>query len=61
MQWMAAPQAIQGCPPGLEYLTQVEQLLVHQQVELLEGKVPWHFYRTRLLAVVFHNQPEYLG
>jgi hypothetical protein len=33
---MAAPQAIQGCPPGLEYLTQVDQLLVHQQVELLE-------------------------
>ncbi|CAI8044503.1 Phospholipid scramblase 2 [Geodia barretti] len=39
VQWMAAPQAIQGCPPGLEYLTQVDQLLVHQQVELLEGKV----------------------
>ena len=26
-----------GCPPGLEYLTQVDQVLVHQAVELLEG------------------------
>ena len=35
---MAAPQAPPNCPPGLEYLTQVDQLLVHQQVELLEGR-----------------------
>ncbi|XP_065889151.1 phospholipid scramblase 2-like [Dysidea avara] len=34
--WMPAPQAPVDCPPGLEYLTQIEQLLVHQQVELLE-------------------------
>ena len=35
--WMAAP-AVPHCPPGLEYLTQIDQLLIHQQVELLEGK-----------------------
>ena len=35
--WMPAPQAPADCPPGLEYLTQIDQLLVHQQVELLEG------------------------
>ena len=34
--WMQAPQAPAGCPPGLEYLTQVDQLLVNQQIELLE-------------------------
>ena len=37
-QWMQKPQAPYGCPPGLEYLSQINQLLVHQQVELLEGK-----------------------
>uniref|UniRef100_F7A786 Phospholipid scramblase n=2 Tax=Ciona intestinalis TaxID=7719 RepID=F7A786_CIOIN len=34
--WMQAPQSIPGCPPGLEYLTQLDQLLVHQKVELFE-------------------------
>lgn len=32
---------IPGCPPGLEYLTQVDQLLVHQQIELLEVFTNW--------------------
>ncbi|XP_077971107.1 phospholipid scramblase 2-like [Styela clava] len=36
-QWMQAPTGVPGCPPGLEYLTQVDQILVHQQVELLEA------------------------
>ncbi|XP_074653998.1 phospholipid scramblase 2-like isoform X2 [Tubulanus polymorphus] len=39
-QWMTRPQ-VPGCPPGLEYLTQIDQLLVHQQVELLEAFVGW--------------------
>lgn len=37
IQWMQAPQPPENCPPGLEYLTQVDQLLIKQQVELLEG------------------------
>ena len=37
---MVAPaEAPPGCPPGLEYLTQIDQLLVNQQVEIFEGKI----------------------
>ena len=35
--WMTRPQQIPGCPAGLEYLTSIDQLLVKQQIELLEG------------------------
>ena len=30
-------QAPSNCPPGLEYLTQIDQLIVKQQIEILEG------------------------
>ncbi|XP_072036588.1 phospholipid scramblase 1-like [Amphiura filiformis] len=40
-QWMPAPQGGNNCPPGLEYLTQIDQLLVHQQVELFEVFTDW--------------------
>ena len=39
---MPVPEAVPGCPPGLEYLTQIDQLLVNQQVELLECKFTCH-------------------
>ncbi|XP_030756135.1 phospholipid scramblase 2 isoform X1 [Sitophilus oryzae] len=35
--WMNMPQGIPNCPPGLEYLTMIDQLLVHQKVEVLEA------------------------
>ena len=38
---MPAPAADPNCPKGLEYLTQVDQLIVHQKVELLEAFTGW--------------------
>ena len=38
IQMMERPtQVIPGCPPGLQYLAQLDQILVHQQIELLEA------------------------
>lgn len=34
---MNVPTGIPNCPPGLEYLTLIDQLLVKQQVRLLEA------------------------
>ncbi|XP_065834240.1 phospholipid scramblase 1-like [Oscarella lobularis] len=33
---MPMPEGVSGCPPGLEYLTQVDQLLIQQMIELIE-------------------------
>ncbi|CAG9796665.1 unnamed protein product [Diatraea saccharalis] len=37
--WMTIPQGLTNCPPGLEYLSLIDHLLVHQKVELLEAFV----------------------
>ncbi|XP_066476824.1 phospholipid scramblase 2-like isoform X2 [Tiliqua scincoides] len=34
--WMPTPPAPPKCPPGLEYLGQIDQLLIQQQIELME-------------------------
>ncbi|XP_078521822.1 phospholipid scramblase 1-like isoform X2 [Lissotriton helveticus] len=36
MVWMPPPSTPANCPPRLEYLSQIDQILVHQQIELLE-------------------------
>ncbi|KAF7643245.1 hypothetical protein LDENG_00242860 [Lucifuga dentata] len=41
MMMAAAPIQPLGCPPGLEYLTQIDQLLVHQKVNMAELALQW--------------------
>ncbi|XP_060077915.1 phospholipid scramblase 2-like [Ylistrum balloti] len=41
IQWMKRPQSLPGCPPGLEYLTNVDSLVVKQQMENLEVFTGW--------------------
>jgi hypothetical protein len=37
IQWMPRPPPMPDCPTGLEYLTQIDKMLVQQKVDLLEG------------------------
>lgn len=39
--WMDKPQSNGACPPGLEYLACLDQLLVKQQVDMLEAFTGW--------------------
>ena len=36
---MKKPAQMEGCPPGLEYLTQVESLGIFQEIHLLNGRI----------------------
>lgn len=39
--WMQPPGQMAGVPPGLEYLTQLDQILAHQIVSLMEAFTGW--------------------
>ncbi|RNA37229.1 phospholipid scramblase 2-like isoform X1 [Brachionus plicatilis] len=39
--WMQRPPAIPGCPPGLEYLSQLDCLILNQNVSLVEAFTGW--------------------
>ncbi|XP_008118263.2 phospholipid scramblase 2 [Anolis carolinensis] len=34
--WMPTPPPVPKCPPGLEYLCQIDQISIQQQIELME-------------------------
>ncbi|XP_061049559.1 phospholipid scramblase 1-like [Eubalaena glacialis] len=46
IQWMQTPGSIPNCPPGLEYLTQINHLRVCQRFDLLEVLGPFETNKT---------------
>jgi hypothetical protein len=36
IQWMPRPNPIPGCPSGLEYLTNLQKVLIYQKVDMME-------------------------
>ncbi|XP_072044176.1 phospholipid scramblase 1-like isoform X2 [Amphiura filiformis] len=49
MQWMSPPeQRPLGCPPGLEYLTQIDQILIYGEVEPFQDLTGLPIVKDRL-------------
>ena len=57
---MQRPDAPPGCPPGLEYLTLLDQVLVKQQVELLEAVIGFET-KNKYKVLNVMGQPMYMG
>ena len=47
---MQKPQSIPGCPPGLEYLLQLDQIQVQQLPSLLEAFTGWETNNKYILS-----------
>ncbi|KAL7879513.1 hypothetical protein SRHO_G00017670 [Serrasalmus rhombeus] len=58
---MPVPQRPPGCPPGLEYLTQIDQLLVHQKIELAEVILGWETNNKYLVKNTLGQQVFYVA
>uniref|UniRef100_A0A673ATF9 Phospholipid scramblase n=1 Tax=Sphaeramia orbicularis TaxID=375764 RepID=A0A673ATF9_9TELE len=45
-----------SCPPGLEYLTQIDQILVHQKVDLAEMIIGWEMSNSYVVKNILGQQ-----
>lgn len=59
VQWMTKPNAIPGCPEGLEYLSQIDKIMVEQKVDLLEAFTGWHENNRYVLRNIGGQQIYY--
>ncbi len=39
VQTLAQAQIPQNCPPGLEYLSVIDQAVIHQKIDMMEGMI----------------------
>lgn len=51
---MPTVEPIPNCPKGLEYLTQLDQVLIKQEVHLMEGKLGR--FQFHVIVVLTHLQ-----
>ncbi|XP_071500941.1 phospholipid scramblase 1-like [Diadema antillarum] len=56
VQVMPRPPPVPGCPPGLEYLLQLDQVLIHQQIELAEVFLNIDFANKYIIKNSFGQQ-----
>uniref|UniRef100_A0A0L8HP27 Phospholipid scramblase n=1 Tax=Octopus bimaculoides TaxID=37653 RepID=A0A0L8HP27_OCTBM len=59
-QWMTRP-TVSNCPPGLEYLTTIDQLLVKQQVEILEALTSFECANKYIMINAVGQQVYFAG
>lgn len=55
--WMTIPQNIPNCPSGLEYLSQLEQLLVRQEIDLAKL---FHNFESNYEFTILNRNGQYV-
>ncbi|XP_063076493.1 phospholipid scramblase 1-like isoform X2 [Engraulis encrasicolus] len=58
---MPSPQRPPNCPPGLEYLVMIDQLLVQQKVELVEAILGWETNNKYMVRNTVGQQVFYVA
>ncbi|CAJ0582559.1 unnamed protein product, partial [Mesorhabditis spiculigera] len=59
VQWMQPPPTIPNCPPGLEYLTQVDRIFIKQKKSLTEAFTNWEISNKYVLLNSANQQVYY--
>ncbi|CAJ0950384.1 unnamed protein product, partial [Mesorhabditis belari] len=59
VQWMQPPPAMPNCPIGLEYLTQIDKIMIHQKKSILEAVTEWEVANKYVLLNAVGQQVYY--
>ncbi|CAJ0950438.1 unnamed protein product, partial [Mesorhabditis belari] len=59
VEWMQTPPAMPNCPRGLEYLTQVDKIVIQQKKSILEAVTNWDVKNSYVLMNSIGEQVYY--